>query len=198
MLRNASRWLLTLLVGAGAFYGAEYLTTQHSLHEAVPYAATAIAAVVTWLVSGRVLAAARDTLAFPTEDSPAAPPAVQARPAMFVRTPPATPAPTAKTSCGCPSPEPGKSTVIARNARMSVVAFGEDNGSFTVQVTARVSGSEFKGPGGLRGKLEALEGIKWEHPKNLGSEGRQMNGRVHAAVYARVAAALKQLAERVS
>lgn len=64
MLNSVTRLLLTLGLSAGTWFGADYLTSQYALPEALPYAATGVVALVTWLLAGRVLSAAKNTMAF--------------------------------------------------------------------------------------------------------------------------------------
>ena len=70
------------------------------------------------------------------------------------------------------------------------------DGATRVTVTVKeTTGAQFKKKGGLRGKLERISGIKWQHPKNdADSKTITMVGTVTGADRTRIVAALEEFA----
>lgn len=199
MFKSATRLLLTAGIAVGAWFGASYATTYFALPEVTPHAVTGVVAVLTWLIAGRVLAAATNTMSFVNDEAASSTPALPARPAHFARVKPEAGKKDEKSEkdCGCSAPETGQRKTMHQNSKITIEAVGEENGSLKVVFTAAVSGGEFKDKqSGLRSKLESVSGIKWSHPQNLHDGKRQMEGRVARVVFAKAIAELKRIADR--
>lgn len=70
------------------------------------------------------------------------------------------------------------------------------DGATRVTVTVKATtGAQFKKKGGLRGKLERISGVKWQHPKNdADSKTITMVGVITGANRERIVAALEEFA----
>jgi hypothetical protein len=80
------------------------------------------------------------------------------------------------------------------------VSVSTTDGATVVSVTIiGVSASRFKDKqSGLRKKIEAVSGVRWENPKNLGNGTREMVGRVtHVAQREAIIARLQEIAASV-
>lgn len=81
---------------------------------------------------------------------------------------------------GHSNPLSGK-TAVTRGP-VSIEYHAEEGGITLVTVTVTgITAAAFKCKNGLRAKLEKVGHIKWEHPKNLGNNSRQMIGRISDA-----------------
>lgn len=82
-------------------------------------------------------------------------------------------------SNGCDAARSTLNVTVADNPAMKVM-LSTDQGVTTVTVDITgVSSSKFKDKqSGLRKKLENVGGVKWENPRNLGDNKRQMVGRI--------------------
>jgi len=80
---------------------------------------------------------------------------------------------------GCNASKSALNITVADHPSMKV-SLSNDQGAtiVTVDITG-VSSSKFKDKqSGLRKKLENIGGVKWENPRNLGENNRQMVGRI--------------------
>lgn len=85
-----------------------------------------------------------------------------------------------------------------KRGRIEVTVQVGENDSKNIEVTTRgLSGSEFKGNNGLRPRLEAVAGVKWENPKNEQNGNRTMTGKlVKGANESEIAAKIVSICER--
>ena len=87
--------------------------------------------------------------------------------------------------------------LFSRGRLQVSVETGEDAIKVLVVRTKGLSGSEFKGNNGLRPRLEAVAGVKWENPKNEQNGNRTMTGKlVKGANESEIAAKIVSICER--
>lgn len=87
---------------------------------------------------------------------------------------------------------------VIDNQTITVVLEQAQAGPLNLLVTVKgLTASQFKGNNGLRGRLEALGGVSWENPRNLGDGRREMRGVIQSeSERQRIVARLKDIASR--
>lgn len=192
-----TRALAVVATGAISWFAAQPIAQQFevTLSDPMQVGIGAVCALIAFFVSKRPLDFTQDCLTVPDE---------VAHGALGLEGPASRG--NASNSCASPSsissrttsPQ-GLNTTVADHETMKV-AVNTVDGAMTVTVTiSGVSSSKFKDKqSGLRKKIEAVSGVRWENPKNLGNGSREMVGRVtDASRREAVVSRLQQLAASV-
>jgi hypothetical protein len=190
ILTFCTRTLAVVASGLGVFYAAPFVA-QHfdtTLTDPWQIGVGVFGAAIAFLISKRALDFTQDCMTVPDElaaglnkhgDGGCRKKACRTRQAEGEGAKPdahASPAPPATTTAVGESSK----TTVTTSQFMSVAMQPDTLGELIVTVTITgVPASRFKAKqGGLRAKIEGVSGVKWEHPKNLGTGTRIMVGRV--------------------
>jgi hypothetical protein len=184
------RFLALAAVAAGAWYIAQPVA-QHfhfDLNNNVRFVVAAVAGIAAWFVSKRAFDFTEECLDIPQFASAAHSEGSRGSCSIFNRR---CQAEREHADDAAPSSQ-GDGTLVS-NSRLTI-----DVQATTITVTANgLTSSQFKGNNGLRGRLEAIRGIAWSNPTNLGESRRQMVGTLApSANRAEVLARLQQVAQR--
>lgn len=177
ILTWSTRALAVVATGAISWFAAQPIAQQFevNLSDPMQIGIGAVCALIAFFVSKRPLDFTQDCLTVPDEVAHGAlgleGPASRGNVSNSCASP-------SSTSPRTTSPQ-GLNTTVADHETMKVSVNTVD-GATTVTVTiSGVSSSKFKDKqSGLRKKIEAVSGVRWENPKNLGNGSREMVGRV--------------------
>ncbi|MGD9682040.1 MAG: hypothetical protein AB7W16_12720 [Candidatus Obscuribacterales bacterium] len=204
------RFLAVALTGILAWYFAEPVAAKfgHELTDGWQMGIGAIAGLVALIISNRALDFTEDCMTIPDagdQHLAAAGSSCSREGCRRYVAPPVSGQPARKP---CKKKEAGASKAdsaesfqlgtVIENQTMTVVLEQAQAGPLNLSVTVKgLTASQFKGNNGLRGRLEAVGGISWENPRNLGDGRREMRGAIQSdSDRQRIVGRLKEIASR--
>lgn len=192
------RFLAAVVVGAIAYIGAEPLA-QHfnfDLPNTARWIGSGVLALAGWFATKNLVDFTTDCLDVP---SAAAPALTNRKPQPQRQAPEPRRLPQlAKTPVPATFVNVGDKPHVIKSAHITATVTKNDDQSLAVNVlVTNVSGSDFKGNGGIRAALENVQGIAWSNPTNAGNGTRRMEGRIaaganHPQVISKLAATVER------
>lgn len=192
ILTWSTRAIAVVATGAISWFVAQPIAQQFevTLSDPMQIAVGAVCALIALFVSKRPLDFTQDCLAVPDEVSHGALGLEVEKVAS-----PNSSAGSKSSLATTPSPR-SLNTTVADLDSMKVSVNTTDGATVVTVTISGVTASRFKDKqSGLRKKIESVNGVRWENPKNLGNGTREMVGRVtHVAHREAVVARLQELA----
>lgn len=189
------RFLAAVVVGVVAYVAAEPVAQyfNYALPDTFRWIGTGVLALAGWFATKNLVDFTTDCLDVPAAVAPAVTSRKQAERPAPKRLPQLAKAPVPATFI-----KVDDTPHVIKSAKITATVTKADDASLAVSVVVTgVSGSDFKGNGGIRAALESVQGIAWAHPTNAGGGTRRMEGKIAAgANHQQVLAKLQSVVER--